>query len=167
MLAKFHFSLGVMICMALLSGCAPKYVWRTATLATTFENRYFSAQIYSGPGMYGREYFILRVVNYSDKQIEVNWSKTLYIMGAQTWGRFMFAGDTYESRMNPKPPDIIAPRAIYEKKIFPNSLVFSGGLFGKTLKHETMPPGENGVDLTITVDGMEYRGKMIEGLGRS
>lgn len=153
---------------AFFSGCAyttvPKveYVWKSDPIKKTIRNEYFSAEISTTSCLdrYGCEAFQLNVKNKTEKNLELNWNKTLYIVNGQTSGGFMFEGVVYMDRNNPKPPDIIFPSGVLSKVIWPNNLVsFSSGRYGGWRQGE-MPEGENGVYLTISVEGKEVSEKL-------
>jgi hypothetical protein len=109
----------------------------------------------------------LTVKNKTNKNLELNWNKTLYIVNGQTSGGFMFEGVVYKDRNNSKSPDVIFPNGTLSKAIWPNNLVyFSSGQYGGW-RHESLPPGENGVYLTVIVDGKEISEKITMNLSRT
>jgi len=65
----------------------------------------------------------LTIRNKTNKNIELNWNKTLYITGGQTSGGFMFEGVVYAERNNPKPADLIFGNSTFTKEISPSNLV--------------------------------------------
>jgi len=145
----------------LLSGCATSgYVWKSEPVMNLVGNDYFAAEISPICTSWGCESFALRITNKTDKNLELNWNKTLYISQGQTRGGFMFEGVVYKDRNNPKSPDIIFSGSNLVKQIWPNNLVyFESGRYGGW-RHISMPPGENGVYLTITIDGKEVNEKL-------
>lgn len=109
----------------ILSGCATTgYVWYSDPRTQQVDNQYFSAEISPISTTWGCEAFCLSIRNKSHKNLELNWNKTLYIVNGQTSGSFMFEGVVYKDRNNPKPPDVIFPRATLIKAIWPNNLVY-------------------------------------------
>lgn len=152
----------------ILSGCATTgYVWTSNPRTQQVDNQYFSAEISPICESLGCKAFRLSIRNKSGKNLEPNWNKTLYIVHGQTSGSFMFEGVVYKDRNNPKPPDVIFPGGTLTKVIWPNNLVyFSSGRYGGW-RHEPMPPGENGLYLTMIVDGKEISEKMTVLLSRT
>jgi hypothetical protein len=140
-----------------------QYVWKSNPTAQRIENEFFLAEITPNleSGIFpGYKSFELHVRNKTNKNIEIVWDKTLFIMTGTTNGRFMFEGVVYRDRNNPKPPDIVFANSSFSKKILPCNLVeFSGGRYASWY-HNAMPPGENGVYLTIGVEGKELSEKI-------
>ena len=73
----------------------------------------------------------------------------------------MFEGVVYKDRNSPKSPDIVFGNDTFAKTIWPNNLVeFSSGKYGGW-RNESMPSGENGIYLTVNIDGKEITQKLI------
>jgi len=126
--------------------------------SSSIDNEYFSATIKaSSHYAYGFRAFSLFVKNKSNKDLELNWNKTYYIVHGQTSGGFMFEGIVYIDRNDPKSPDIIFSGGTLSKTIWPNNLVE----YTSYWRHEHMPSGENGIYLTVIVDGKEINEKII------
>lgn len=157
------------VLVTLISGCVTtRYVWKSDPVNRSIENEYFTAEISPAScDSWGCEAFRLTVKNKTNKNLELNWNKTLYIVHGQTSGGFMFEGVIYKDRNNSKSPDIIFPGGKLSKGIWPNNLVeFSSGRYGGW-RHESMPSGENGVYLTVAVDGKEISEKLTIVLSRT
>jgi len=155
--------------VALITGCVTtRYVWKADPVRQSVDNEYFSANISTAScDRWGCEKFRLSVKNKTDKNIELNWNKTLYIVNGQTSGGFMFEGIVYRDRNSPKSPDIIFANGELTKGIWPNNLVgFSSGKYGGW-RHGSMPRGENGVYLTVNIDGKEISEKLTLSLSRT
>jgi hypothetical protein len=154
---------GVVFCLSLLFGCAgmgPRPLWTSAPVQATADNSIFSATIKPICTGYGCEAFVLSIQNKTDKNLELDWNKTLYVSGGQTSGGFMFEGVVYKDRNNPKPPDVIFGKGSLTKSIWPSNLVeFSSGKYGGW-RNEPMPRGENGTYLTIVVDGKDMHERL-------
>lgn len=74
----------------------------------------------------------------------------------------MFEGVVYKDRNNPKPPDVVFANGTLSKKIWPANLVsFSSGRYGGGWQHSPMEPGQNGVYLSLLIDGKEINERMI------
>ncbi len=150
-------------------GGAPskQFVWHSSPNNPTVENDYFRAQIVpSSCTQWGCRGFALTLFNLTESNLELNWNKTLYVHNNQTSGGFMFEGVVYRERNNPKSPDIIFSKGVLRKEIFPNNLVdFSSGKYGGW-RHQPLPEGENGVFVTISVNGREISEKVSLFLSR-
>ncbi len=143
----------------LYSGCLPNVAWHSEP-AFKSSNEYFNVLISPVCSGYGCEAFTLNLTNNTDKDIEIDWNRTLYLVHNQTHGGFMFEGIVYRDRNNPKPPDIVFAHSILRKKIWPNNLVyFSTSSRSGDWYHESMPEGENGVYLSVIIDGKEIKEK--------
>jgi hypothetical protein len=154
---------GVVFGLSLLFGCVgltPRAPWTSAPYQATADNSIFNATIKPVCTGYGCPAFVLSIENKTDKNLELDWNKTLYVSGGQTSGGFMFEGVVYKDRNNPKPPDVIFEKGSLTKTIWPNNLVeFSSGRYGGW-RNESMPVGENGIYLTIVVEGKEMHEKL-------
>jgi predicted small lipoprotein YifL len=160
------------VALVSLTGCAgvysppahsPPAQWKSAPDMATVENKQFTAHLKPVCGSYngGCEAFVLSIVSKTDKNIEVNWNKTLYISGGQTSGGFMFEGIVYKDRNNQKPPDVVFGNGTLTKTIWPNNLVnYVSGQYGGWV-HVTMPQGDNGAYVTLSIDGKEISERLF------
>ncbi len=164
------------VLLLLLTSCAATIqqveYWNSEPRTQRVSNEYFDAELtpilLSGPDLAILFYtpdesyraFQLSLKNNSDKDIEINWNRTLYISQGQTSGGFMFEGIAYLTRNNPKPPDVVFAHSSIQKLIFPNNLVD----FTSRWCHYPMSPGENGVYLSVIVDGKEITEKLLVNL---
>lgn len=155
--------------VTLIEGCglitSYKY-WKSEAIRKSVDNEYFSAKIFTvACDRRGCDAFLLSVKNKTDKALELNWNKTLYIVHGQTSGGFMFEGILYQDRNSPKSPDIIFPNGEFNKRVWPNNLVeLSSVTYG--WNNNPMPSGENGVYLTVNVDGKEINEKLTVSLSK-
>ena len=116
------------------------------------ENKHFAAKIVPIEcTTYGCRSFVLTVTNKTNKNLEINWNKTLYIADSQTSGGFMFPGTRFLDRDNPKLPDIVLPNGQLTKELIPSRLV----RYVSSWSHDPMGPGEHGVFLTVIVNQIE------------
>ncbi len=152
---KQALSIGLLI--ILISGCfKTSYVWKSVPSKRSVDNEFFTAQI-SPEACYvlGCTAFRLSIKNKTNKPLEVNWNKTLYIFQSRASGNFIFKEVPYKERDNPRPPDVISAGGELSKRIWPNNLIgFFGGKYNGW-GHKPMPSGENGVYLTVVVEGSE------------
>lgn len=131
-----------------------------ATITPIFGNNigsigFATGIVYKG----GCNAFNLEIQNKTDKNIEINWNKTMYISNGQTSGNFMYEGVIYSERNNPRPPDFVFAKSKFSKTIYPNNLVIYWDV-NLGWRHEFMGDGENGVYLTILVEGKEIGEKI-------
>ena len=139
--------------------------WVSTPATATVENPAFTASITPRCHGLGCEAFTFTLVNKTEKNLELDWNKTLFVTSGQTSGGFMFEGVVYRDRNNQKSPDIIFAKGSLTKTIWPNNLVsFSSGRYGGW-DHGSMPRGENGVYLTVILDGKELHEKLVVTLG--
>lgn len=150
-----------------LTGCAqmlglpPPQQWTSEPPMVTVDKELYTVTVAPGCRDFGCKAFALTLMNKTDKNLEIDWNKTLFITRGQTSGGFMFEGVVYKDRQNPKPPDIVFPGSTLGKVLWPNNLVnFSGGRYGTGWEHQSMSPGETGVYLTVVVDGKEMNEKL-------
>ena len=149
-----------------LAGCAgtipPPAHWKSVPDIAMVENERFRAQLKPVFGKSGGcEAFVLGIVNKTDKNIKVNWNKTLYISGGHTSGGFMFKGVAYKDRNNPKPPDVVPGNATLTKTIRPSNLAHYDPAQKDGWRHEAMPQGENGALVSLSIDGKEVTERLV------
>lgn len=151
----------VLLSIIVLSGCLNRQavIWKSDPEVRSVSNEYFDAAItpkdtYMGVLGDGFNAFILHITNKTDKNIELNWSKTLYMYREQTAGGFMIEGILYKDRNDYwKIPDILFPRIAFTKVILPSVLV-EGTI------NTPMRSGVNGIYLSFIVDGKEFNEKL-------
>jgi len=163
---KIRYFIVVSVCIVglfvIVGSGGPRYVYIASPFVQTSTNDFFEAQLTPlCPNGKGCKFFELTIENKTDKDIELDWNKTLYISNGTTSGGFMFEGVIYKDRNNPKPPDIVFAKGTFCKTILPSNLVrFSSGKYGGWT-NENMPTGENGIYLTVRVEGKEINEKII------
>ena len=152
---EIPFALFILLAIPLLFGCAaaPK-VWKSNPDIQRADNKHFYAQIASVGTELGYDAFYLYIKNRTDETLEIDWNKTLYISSGQTSGGFMFEGIDLQERHNSKPPDGVPPRGYLAKTIWPVDLA-------SDLEHTKMGEGENGVYLSVMVDGKEINERIV------
>ena len=130
------------------------------------KNQFFSADISPVCDRYGCKAFILSINNHTNKDIEVVWDKTMYIVSGRTSGGFMFEGVVFRERHRSKPPDIVFANSRFSKAIWPSNLVhFTSGKHAGW-RHRSMPSGENGVYLTVKIGEDEIKEKVLLNLSK-
>ena len=156
---EIQFTLFILLAIALFLGCATPKIWKSNPSIQRAENKYFFAQIASVGNEMGYDAFYLYIKNRTDKDLKIDWDKTFYIRGGQKSGGFMFEGVDPKERHNSRPPDIIPPRGYISKTIWPVDLATD-------LEHMKMGEGENGIYLSIMVDGEEINEEIAVDLYR-
>jgi hypothetical protein len=159
-------SLGTLVALLaiqLQAGCVPQHVWKCQPETQKVQNEAFDAEISPYCTSVGCEAFMLKVTNKSHKNLEINWDKTLYVSKNQTCGGFRFEGEVKKEQHYKNPADVIRPGESLTKSIWPNNLkYYSAGKYGGWL--QTMSSGENGVYLTVGVEGREISEKLTVNL---
>lgn len=107
--------------------------------------------------------FTLDIDNRSEKPIEIDWNKTLFVRDGQTSGGFIYEGIIYADRNNPRFPDIVFPNAKFSKVISPSNLVDyipptnnSGIVTPGGWISRNIPAGASGAYVTIRHRGQEF-----------
>ncbi len=131
--------------------CASKNLWKSMPNMKQASNEYFDATISPIYLFNAYKGFILTIDNKTPDSIEVDWSNTFYVYAGQKEGGFWFEGIPYKDRKKPVPPDTITG-VMFTKEIYPDKLITLSQIAGAYV-HEEMKPGENGVQLTVKVDG--------------
>lgn len=144
----------VLMLIAFLVECAPKYAWKSEPNMKQSSNEYFSASILPIFIFNGYKGFVLNIHNNTRSNLEVDWSRTFYVHGGQKNGLFSPKGLVRGEKDKPMPPDIIPGDSVFSKEIYPSNLISYSAVF-KSQVYEAMKPGENGVYLTVKVDGKE------------
>lgn len=135
----------------IIGGCASKTLWKSKPNLQQASNEYFVATISPIYTFNAYKGFILAIHNKTSGSLEIDWSNTFYVYADQKEGGFWFEGIPYKDKKKPVPPDTITG-VIFTKEIYPEKLITLSQLAGAYV-HEEMKPGENGVQLTVKVDG--------------
>jgi len=130
-----------------------KAVWKTFPESPSIENDIFRADLYPTHFSFrGCDGFHIVIKNKTEKNLEINWNRTLYMANGQTNGTFMYDGILYKDRNANKPPDFVLPKGNFEKKIYPANLVtFSDSNW----IHLPIGQGNHGIFLSLVIDGKE------------
>lgn len=148
----------VMVMGVVLAGCA---TWKSTPVISKVENEYVSIELkpeFEDPynnRAYGFNSFLLTVNNKTDKNIDIIWNKTNFIMDGMSNGGFVFASTMIKDKdLIQRQQDVIFAKSRLIKSIYPASLVHpSRGAV-------SMPVGENGVYVTLNVSGKEVQEKV-------
>ena len=147
--------LALFLLVNLCVGCAHyKY---DMSQATAQNNKYkvsislAETPIRSGAWVTASNAYTLNTQNFTDDDIEIDWTKTSFITEGQTKGGFMKAGELYINRDLPKNPTIVLPMANQKINIYPSALIDATNYQGE------IPDGKNGVYLVLKVGDEEYK----------
>jgi len=145
-------------------GCGPRYILKSDPPSQKVNTDSYSIELYPTQIILdGYTAFGLIIENKTQNNIEIIWDKTYYLYNEATNGGFMFEGIVYKDRNNSKPPDIIFPKTKFQKTIWPNIFV---RLSQYGWLNDTLPMGDNGVYITLNVDGKEKQEKLTVNLSR-
>lgn len=154
----------VILCVVvfLCAGCASSthYDFNFEESKSTAKTKYYEAKISirSTGGLYPMNSYKLDITNLSDKDIEIDWNKTQFIVNGQTHGGFMFEGIRYVAREDVKNPSFILAKSSFSKFIYPNYLV---SYYLQSWWNKTIPDGETGVLVTLKIGNKEVREKLF------
>lgn len=107
--------------------------------------------ISNGHWMTSLNAYQLKTINYTDEDIEIDWTRTSYIENGQTEGGFMRANELYIHRDLPRNPTIVMPKSMQNMDIYPSALILA------TNQHLPIPEGKNGVYLVMKIGDKEYK----------
>jgi len=138
-------------------GCASQQPWRSDPNMQQASNEYYDATISPIYIFNGYKGFMLYIHNKSTEDLEVDWDNTFYIFDGKKKGGFIFRN--MRSGDKPKTPSIIAG-SMFSKEIFPGKLAEFSTIAMSTI-HNPMQPGENGVLLSVKVDGKQITETLI------
>ena len=131
--------------------CASKPLWKSEPNLQQASNDYFDATISPIYVFNAYKGFILNIHNKTIGSIKIDWSNTSYVYNGKKQGGFWFEGIPYGEKKKPISPDIVSG-VIFTKEIYPAELTTLSQMAGAYV-HEDMKAGENGVYLTVVVEG--------------
>lgn len=156
---------------ALMMGatCAPTMVSISDPKIQTAANPYYQAQF--EPLTRDHNFFAvfhLTVSNKSNKDLQIDWSKTRYLYNGKPYGVFVFKGIEPKDIKNwTIPPDVIRPEATFSKEIAPYKLLARSpirerkvGTDEPAIHPGPIPAGESGILLVVRQAGKEIVEKM-------
>jgi len=150
----------VSVVFLFLLGCTTtKTVWKSTPEIPVLQKEMYSISLKAicGKGHWGCTGFIFRIQNNLDKEIQIDWNKTLFIENGQTNGNFIYPGIMYMQRHSPRTNDVIMAKGRFEKQIKPtNHVYYSEGWGNRRWKQ-----GNYGVYFTFIIDGQEVHEKVM------
>jgi hypothetical protein len=135
----------------LVLACAPKNLWQSEPSIKKVSNTFFDASISPVYRFDGYKGFLLNVHNKTSENMLLEWKDTYYIHAGKKEGQFWFEGKPDVKSDEPLNMNILAGDAIVIE-IYPVKLRTLSQIAGAYV-HENMDTGENGVYLTVKVQG--------------
>ncbi len=162
--------LSIIIFFLFLTACAPtQKIWTSDPAIQTADNLCYKARIEPlKRNSRDSNFFVLfrlTIKNKTDKNLEVDWNKTRYILNGLNYGRFVFQGIDPENLKNLTVPfDMIPAGNTFSKEIAPLKLLGkaplrnrSVGVNESSFSPGVLPEGENGIYLVVRCSGKEVR----------
>ena len=155
---KSHLCLILTIIGMFWVGCTTtKTVWKCEPEVRKASNPFFHIELSAYCDKFGCMGFHLFLENKTDRDFEIDWSKTFYLSQGKENGGFFFEGIILRGKKERKPTEILVAYGVLSTKIIPESLMSgSDGLRGGD-----MGPGEHGIQLTVKVEGREVSEKLV------
>ena len=104
--------------------------------------------------------FTLRIVNRSDKELELNWNNSFFIINGRAHGSFIFDGIDLKNTRNPRQPMVIPVNKSISKDIFPDNLVSFSDRKPGGVSYRAMTEGKKGVYLTVKAGDLQVHEKI-------
>jgi len=156
-----------MIALVLWVGCTPtKSLWSSEPAIRKTGNECFDAKLSAYCEKTGCLGFSLFLENKSPKDIDVDWSRTVYLKNGVESGVFNFEGIILRTKKDYKPLETVVAYGILSKKILPEMLTvkklvpdmlsYSGNAI-----QPYMEPGEHGIRLVVKADGREIIERLV------
>jgi hypothetical protein len=161
----------VVFALTMGTGCAPaKKIWISSPAIQNAGNDYYDAKL--EPLTKAHDFFVsflLSITNKTDKNLEIDWNKTRYILRGRSYGVFVFKGINPEDIKNATiAPDVISAGKTFSRVISPYKLLARAPIRdrGKTASEAgihpgILPNGENGILLVVRQNGKEIVEKMM------
>jgi hypothetical protein len=151
-----------------LAGCAGFEVYGSDPQVQRVSNDYFAAelepQLKAGQSFFTTFGFAL--TNKTNKELQIDWENTFYLLNGRSYGRFLWEGVTWDglTEIRSKPFITVAPGDTITRVIFPKKLVGRASAMSKGGVQYTqgaLPAGENGILLFVRQNGKVIREKMV------
>jgi hypothetical protein len=156
-----------MIVLVLWVGCAPtKSLWRSEPDVRKSGNEYFDAKLSAYCEKTGCVGFNLFLENKTDKDIDIDWSRTVYLKNGVESGVFTFEGIILREKKDYKPLETVVAYGLLSKKIVPEILT-TDKIVPEVLTYPGnrprpyMEPGEHGIRLFVKADGREVSERLV------
>lgn len=140
-----------LVFVLVIAACAPTKSWKSEPSIKTASNTFFDASITPVFRFNGYKGFVLNVHNKTAETIEIDWNNTFYIHSGNKDGGFWFENIQTDTQKISKPTSIAAGK-MFTIEIFPAKLRILSQLAAAHVI-ENMGPGENGIYMTVNVQG--------------
>lgn len=140
-----------LVVVLLVTACAPTKSWKSEPSMKTASNDFFDASITPVYRFNGYKGFVLNIHNKITQNIEIDWNNTFYIHLGNKDGGFWFEGMKDGNKKTLESTTIAAGEMFY-KEIYPAKLRVLSQMAAAYV-NENMGTGENGIYLTINVQG--------------
>jgi hypothetical protein len=131
-------------------------------------NDYFTAELQPllKPGQSFFTTFHFALSNKTNKELQIDWQNTYYLLNGRRKGRFLWEGVTWDAlkKIRSQPQVLVAPDSTFTKVIFPAALVGRAPARtpgGVQYTQGPLPEGENGILLSVRQNGKVVRDKMV------
>jgi hypothetical protein len=146
-----------MVALVLWVGCTPtKSLGSSEPAIRRTGNEYFDTKLSAYCEKTGCLGFRLFLENKGPKEIDVDWSRTVYLKNGVEAGGFAFEGIILKGKKDSKPLETVVAYGILSKKIVPDMLTYAGDAL-----HPYMEPGEHGIRLVVKADGREIIERLV------
>jgi hypothetical protein len=159
----------IVVCLVFaLAGCAGVEFYSSNPAVQRVSNEYFTAelepQLKQGQNFFTTFRFVL--TNKTNKELQIDWENTYYLLNGRRNGLFLWEGVTWDGlkEISSKPLIPLAPGDSFTGVIFPKKLVGRGSAMSKGGVQYTqgpLPEGENGILLIVRKNGNLVRVKMV------
>jgi hypothetical protein len=144
-----------LLCLVALipwAGCkTTRTVWKSQPDVLRSGNPYFNVELSVHCDTDGCTGFNLFLENKTNKDLEVDWSRTFYLNQRKKSGGFVFEGIILKDRNLRKPSEIVVAHGVLSKRITPEILAYTD----QGWTYRNMGPGDHGILLSVKVDGRE------------
>jgi hypothetical protein len=139
------------------TGCkTTRTVWKSQPDVLKSSNPYFNVELSFHCDEDGCTGFNLFLENKTNKDLEIDWSRTFYLSQRKESGGFVFEGIILQDKNLRKPSEIVVAHGVLSKRITPEALVYND--LGS--RYRNMGPGDHGILLTVKVDGREMNERL-------
>jgi len=147
-----------LLVVLLVAACATTKSWKSEPSIKTTSNTFFDASITPVYRFNGYKGFVLNMHNKTAEKIEVDWNNTFYIHSGNKDGGFWFENIQNDTQNKPKPTSIAAGE-MFTQEIFPAKLRVLSQMAAAHV-NENMSPGENGIYMTVNIQGKTITEKL-------
>ncbi len=166
--------LSLLFATALVTGCAIVKVYTSdPTVQTVNTERYqieIEAQQQAGKHFFDE--FRLVLINKTDSDIKIDWSKSYYLLNGRKYGRLGWEGMTPDQLKDIKQAPLVVIKGgdTFSKIVFPLKLIGWEGVSPKTVQSDSrlksgfhtgiLPAGKNSIELALVQDGKTTRERL-------